>query len=362
MSRAASAGPTGDLPRWRPGPARIDARVVALSGEGALVPASCACCGDVAAESRVERSPRGQKSVIVPYCGPCHRHASAVRTRVLSATLASCLLAATLAAGLPLLLERLSGWLFVTMVLVGALVPPALAWLWPRSVQPGHSAAGRAAWWLHDGGLACTRARWAAELAVGNGTDPERRVLREPVVSPWMYSGAVFALAVAPFFQWLYHPLVRVLDLTPDRIELRVDGQRVAVVEPTSAESPQAGVELHLPSGRRHLEVRDAIDGHVVASADVTVEAGAKHLYAPASDDYCFWLETNGYGRAGAPGPAIRPLVGSSRFWALPLEVDSWFAPNPAPAAQDRRSSGGVLTALRQAPCAEAPAEARDAR
>ncbi len=359
MSGPASAGPAPTRERWRLGPPIVDARVVALAGEGALVPAGCACCGDVAAESRLERSARGDKSVIVPYCGTCHRHASAFRTRVLAATLASCLLAVTLAAGLPLLFEWLPGALFITIVLVGALVPPAVAWLWPRGVEAAHTASGRAAWWLRDGRLACTHPRWAAELAVANGTDPERSLLREPAVSPWMLSGAIVALAAAPFFQWLYHPLVRVLDLGPDRVELSVDGRPVAVIDPTSAESPQAGVELHLPSGRRHLDVRDVIDGRVVASADVTIEAGAKHLYAPASDEYCFWLETNGYGRAGAPGPGIRPLQGSTRFWALPLDVDSWFAPNPAPAVADRRSSGGVLTALRQAPCAEAPVEAR---
>ncbi|MEB2321861.1 MAG: hypothetical protein OZ921_05060 [Sorangiineae bacterium] len=340
----------------------VEARIVDRLPAGAAAPEDCACCGAVAAESRVERAPRGERSLIVPYCTTCHRHASAVRTHTLAVTLAGALMALTVASAMPLLAENLSGAAFLALVLGASLAPPALAWSWPRRPMPPHSAAGRAVWWRGDGRLVCTAPRWAAALSEANQAELEPCEIAEPALSPWMLAGVVLGLVAAPFFQWLYHPLVRVLDLGPDRIRILVDGEPVATVESTSAESPLAGVELRLPAGRRHLQALSAVDGRVLESAEVFIRAGAEHLWAPASDGYCFWLETTGYGRAAAPGPERRALGGSTRFWVLPLRVDGWFAPSPPPAAADSRSSGGALTALRQAPCAEAPEEVRGGR
>ncbi len=329
-----------------------------MSPQGLILPGNCACCGGVAASSRVEIRSSDGASLIVPYCTDCQRHASAVTTRTLAVTVASCLLAATLAATLPLLDEMQGLVAYGTIVLVGALVPVVGSLFWPRRIVPGHTAAGRSVWWLSDGRLACTNPRWAAELAVEAGVEPRRETLGERVFSPWMLAGVLMALGSAPFSWWLYHPLVRVVDLTGSRIELRLDGRAVASVQPTSAESPAAGVELRLPAGKHLLESRDS-HGQVVASAEVFIHTGADHLYAPGARGYCFWLETTGYGRAGGQGPVIRPLAGTARFWALPVDVDTWFSPNPAPSRDDVRSSGGELTALRQALCSEAPAAAR---
>lgn len=332
--------------------------MLSLSPEGLVLPAGCACCSGIAASSRVEVRSIDRGSVIVPYCTDCQRHASAVVTRTLAVTVASCLLAATLAGTLPLLDETQGVLAYTTIVLMGALLPILLGLLWPRRIAPGHSTTGRAVWWLRDGRLCCTNPRWAAELATTAGVEPRRHTLAERVLSPWMLSGVLLALGAAPFAYWMYHPLVRVVDLTGSRIEVRLDGHTVASVQPTSAESPAAGVELHLPAGKHRLVARDD-QGHVVASAEVFIQSGAEHFYAPGARGYCFWLETTGYGRAGAAGPVIRPLEGAARFWALPLDVDTWFAPNPRPALHDVRSSGGELTALRQARCSEAPPAAR---
>lgn len=337
---------------------QIEARTLALAPEGLTPPASCACCGGIAASSRVETRARDGQSLIVPYCTDCQRHASAAVTRTLAVTVASCLLAATLAGTLPLLDETQGRFAYGTIVLVGAVLPVLAALFWPRRLAPGHTTTGRAVWWLPDGQLCCTNPGWAAELAAATGVEPRRQLLAERVLSPWMLAGVLLALGATPFLYWLYHPLVRVVDLTGSRIEVRLDGHRVASVEPTSAESPAAGVELSLPAGRHVLESRDS-RGHLVARAGVFIHSGAEHLYAPGARGYCFWLETTGYGRAGASGPVIRPLAGGARFWALPLDVDTWFSPNPAPSRDDVRSSGGELTALRQARCSEAPAAAR---
>lgn len=355
---ASAAPPPGVRRSWRDRwLGRVDARLVALSPEGAVLPGLCACCGGTADSSRVEVRESDGASVIVPYCSDCQHHASGVSTRALAVALASSLLAVTLAAGLPLLGE-LPAVAYTLIVLAGALLPLAVGALWRRGPARGHRARGRAVWWLRTGELVCVNPHFAAELSVTSGTGVERRTLSEPVFSAWVWVGVILALVTAPFFYVLYHPRVRVVDLTGRRLVIVLDGRAVASVEPTSAESPAAGVDLRLPSGRHRLEARDS-SGRVVSDTTVRIQSGADHLYAPGSDGYCFWLETNGYGRAGSPGPAIRPLRGDRRFWVLPVDVDTWFAPNPAPARADDRSSGGVLTALRQARCADAPAAAR---
>lgn len=358
-SRAAGAeAPASAGHFWRDRLFRhLDARVVALSPQGLALPGFCACCGGTAQSSRVEVRESDGASLIVPYCAECQRHASAVSTRALAVALASSVLAVTLAAGVPLLGE-LSAVSYTLIVLTGALVPLGVGVLWRQRLARGHRAQGRAVWWLSSGELACANPHFAAELATSTGCAVERRVLSERGFSAWVWVGVILALAMAPFFYVLYHPLVRVVDLSGQRLVVSVDGRVIASVDPTSAESPAAGVELRVPSGRHHLEARDP-HGRVVSDTTVRLESGAEHLYAPGSAGYCFWLETSGYGRAGPPGPAIRPLRGDRRFWVLPVDVDTWFAPNPAPSRSDDRSSGGVLTALRQARCADAPAAAR---
>jgi hypothetical protein len=145
---------------------------------------------------------------------------------------------------------------------------------------------------------------------------------------------------------------VRVLDLGPSALDLFVDGHAVGRVEPSSGESPLAGVELRLPAGQRRFVGLDA-EGNVAARAEVQLEAGGRHLYAPGSELICFWLETTSYGRE-QKHPDYEPLSADSHFWVVPERVNGWFMPSP-PAPEGARATGGSSTVLRQGACEDAP-------
>lgn len=325
---------------------------VELPSSGVILPPACACCGAEAASSSREARADGMV-LIVPYCGECLRHVSAEATRSLAVTLSSGLLSVTVAATLPLLWEAAPAFSYGAIVLGAALAPLLGGLLRPRRADPGHTAFGRAARWLTDGRLACTSAAWGAELAALSGgvARPWRR--RERRLSFWSLLGPLIGLALVPLFYGLYHPAVRVLNLSDVKLHVTVDGRHLAVVEPTSTESPSAGVEVRVPAGRRLFEARDS-QGRRVEARERVVESGKKHLYAPGSTGYCFWLESTGYGQHGGRRSEVEPLDGEAGFWALGGKIDTWFAPNPVPSG-DARSTGGVLRALRQAPCRAAP-------
>ncbi len=355
-TRRRSPSERGAAQRWS---GRIEGRAVKVNPTGLIVPAECACCGAVASSSRVERTPTDGLSVIVPYCDACQRHASSASTRVLASTLASCVLGGTLAAVLPLLWQQANALALAALALLGALLPLAVALRHTPRREAGHTSGGRAVWWLPNGELFCASPAWAESLAAAQNSTLRPVSLRDRPRSPWMVTGPVLALVVAPFFYWLHRPLVRVVNLTSGQLTVLVDGAPLATLEPTSAESPAAGVEIRMPAGTRQLVAVDS-RSRTVARATVQARAGRQHLYAPGSDAYCFWLETVGYGQAGAQGLDRVPLLRRDRFWVLP-QVDAWFAPNPPPSPGDDRSSGGTRTALRQSPCREAPASVRAA-
>jgi hypothetical protein len=335
-------------------PGGIGARVVAISPGSALSPPECACCGATAGVSRQESD--GQRSLIVPYCEPCLHHATLGVTRDLSASLAGCLLAATAAIALPLGFGSLSLGLHALLAVLLASLPVAVRWLVRPRLAPGHTARERAVWWVNDG-VACTHPKFAEHLARANDTSSEARAAPYPAPATWIYAGAFLALLATPFGWTFVHPIVRVINLSPERLLLSIDGRDVGSVDPTSAESPAAGVELRLPSGRRTLVARTP-DGSAVARSVVDIRPGDKHLWAPASQGICFWLEQTHYGR-NRPPAEVRALVSEQRFWPLP-EIDTWFSPNPPPSEADGRSSGGTLWALRQAPCSQAPQSVRN--
>jgi hypothetical protein len=337
----------------------MEGRAIKVNPSGLIVPGVCACCGALASSSRVERGPTEVHSIIVPYCDACQRHVSSASTRVLASTLASCVLGGTLAAVLPLLWQQASAIALAASALFGALLPLAVALLHRPRREAGHSSGGRAAWWLPKGELFCASPVWAESLAAANDSTLRPAFLTDRPRSPWMAAGPVLALVAAPFFYWLHRPLLRVVNLTSGQLTVLVDGAPVATLEPTSAESSAAGVEVRIPAGTRQLEAVNS-RAQTVAHATVQARAGRQHLYAPGSDSYCFWLETVGYGQAGAQGLERVPLLNGNRFWVLP-RIDAWFAPNPPPSPDDDRSSGGTRTALRQSRCREAPASVRAA-
>jgi hypothetical protein len=290
----------------------------------------------------------------VPYCGACHEHASAAPTRALALSLAALLCAISAAVALPLLWDWVTAPVYVLSVVVAAGLPAALS-PWIRT-GPGTypHAHGRAVWWTRDGALTCTNKAWATELADANRAPVEAVCVRERLWSPWMLSAPVVGAVAAPFWLSYQHADLRVLNLTESRLVLGSEGHRLAVIDPSSAESPAAGVDVRIPAGRRTLEVRTQ-EGRLVQRTSAFVQAGRQHLYAPASPAYCFWLETTDYAR---PVPTrVEPLIGRDRFWVLPTDLDTWFAPNPPAASLGVRSTGGVLVALRQGRCQDAPAE-----
>jgi hypothetical protein len=327
--------------------------IVTLDPIGCDVPPECASCGALASSSRALRRPRDGAAIIVPYCDACHACASSPRTRTLSASLASCLVALTLASALPAVFGNVPALLLALLVNVGALSPLVVGEVLSRSPSTARAGVGCAAWWTSSGELACKYEAWAAELARRN-----QCAIRSARISSsswrWSYvAGPLVGSVLIGLFYPFYHPRVRILNLTPERLSVWVDGRPEAEVEPTSTENPRAGVERRLPAGNRLLEARTP-SGRVVSRVNVRITGGGRHLYAPGSDGYCFWLESTAYGlRAPAP-ENVTSLISEQRFWLVPEGVDTWFSPNPPPAADDR-STGGVLLALRQAPCDKAP-------
>lgn len=292
--------------------------------------------------------------LLVPYCGACHAHVSRASTRRLAVGLSSALLSFTIAAGLPLLWQPPGLAVYLAVVLASAALPLLLSWVRARRPEPGHSATARAAWFRLDGVLVCASVPWGERLALASGGTPSARVrVREPAFPPWAVGVGVVAVSATPFLHGFHFPEVRVVNVTDRPLTVAVDGRPRGRVEATSGESARAGLIVRVPAGRRLLTATDP-EGRVVDTAAVLVEGGSGHLYAPASEGTCFWLETTGYGKDKASGTQRDLLAGEPRFWVLSSRVDFWFSP-PPPVDDDERSTGGVVRALRQAPCEEAP-------
>jgi hypothetical protein len=330
---------------------------VALPPGTALLPEECACCGKPASHRVAVRS-RAGTSLLVGYCDECAEHQAAASSRVLSLALASLLLGLVTAAGLPLLAARagLLGLAFAAGA--AALVPLALLLLPQRLVEAPHVAHGRAVQWQLEQRIWCARESYAARVAQLNGAAAAPAALRQALGSSWCAVGPLVGVVAACLSYFVYHPLLRVINLGSARIEVAIDGAHLAAVDATSNESPSAGALLRVPAGRHVLSVSSAVDGTALASVNVDFQSGAVHLFAPGAGGICFWLETTGYGQEQLVKPSYQPLVSEDHFWVLPGGIDTWFAANPAPSDPGSRSSGGLLTALRQAPCSEAPPEA----
>jgi hypothetical protein len=291
--------------------------------------------------------------LIVPYCSTCHRHASFFRTRALAVAAASTLLGGSAAFALPLLWEWLPYPVLAFASLVLAAIPLVIARFVRQSVHRGHSAAVRAVWWRNRTEIVCTSVSFARELANASGTSSRLASLAEPWFSRWMLVGIAATVVATAMAQHLVFARVRVVNLTDGAVVVLVDMRQVARVEPSSGESPAAGAELSVGAGRRRLTAVNE-SGQIIEDAVVELRGAARHLYAPSSDGYCFWLETTGYGHSWPNGIIVEPLERGASFWPVPTSVDAWFAANPPPTAE-QRSTGGALTAVRQARCERAP-------
>ncbi|HYQ03395.1 MAG TPA: hypothetical protein VER96_32190 [Polyangiaceae bacterium] len=332
-----------------------------VSLSSALVPEECACCAEVASH-RTALTRADGASLLIGYCDECAEHQASSSSRVLSLTLASVLLALTSAAGLPLLAPRL-GLLPLSAWVCGlAALPLLLVFLPARPVHPPHTARGPAVVWGSEQRLLCAAPAYAERVVALNGGELRSASVPERWASAWLSAGPVVGLGAACLSFFVYHPLLRVLNLGPVPVQVALDGQRLTSVDPTSNESPAGGALLRVPAGAHTLSVFSSVDGAALGASAVHFETGSVHLFAIGAEGTCFWLETTGYGREQRVAPSYQALPAAEQFWVLPGGIDTWFAENPRPSADSAHSSGGLLTALRQAPCAEAPQEVRPAR
>lgn len=331
-------------------PRESSSRALVRLPEGALVlPAECACCGGLA--TRRVSARRSGREVLVGYCEVCANHVARASTSRLAAVLASALLAATLAGGLPIVFPFWSIGLCVLLTLVGGLLP-LTSLIRFRGAPAGHAARGKAVSFRSSSELVCEDRRWAEALARSTGGE----IVKLPAAGisvrlEWVPAIAA-ALVGAPLSYAYHHPVVRVVNANDTTVTIQVDGRNAGRVEPSGTESPAAGLVLRVPAGRRELTVIDA-DSAILAQTSVDVLPGRDHLYAPAGLSVCFWLEKTGYGRAGESAVLV-PLLGEARFWAIPPDVRGWFVPSPPPDEQ-ARTTGGTTKVLRQGPCDEMP-------
>jgi len=334
----------------------VSVRLPALAG--ALLPEECACCAE-AASHRSALTRADGASLLVGYCDECAEHQASSSSRVLSLTLASVLLALTSAAGLPLFAPRLGLFSLSLWVCGLSSLPLLLVFLPTRKISPPHAARGPAVLWGSGQQLLCAAPAYAERVVALNGGELSRTVLPERWGSAWLSAGPVLGVGAACLSFFVYHPLLRVLNLGPVRVEVAIDGKRLVSVDSTSNESPAGGALVRVPAGAHTLSVVSSVDGSALGETSVEFHSGAVHLFAFGADDTCFWLETTGYGKERRAAPSYQPLPAAEHFWVLPGGIDTWFAANPAPSDANSRTSGGLLTALRQAPCSEAPAEVR---
>ncbi len=348
----ASALPADERPA-RPAPWALQV------GEAGLnAPSLCACClGTASRTAHVAAS--GGPSVIVHYCGPCHAHGSAARTRALAATLASLALGLGVAALLLISWGSFAVPLQVLLTVASGTVP-YLVLLVRFRPEPGHSARGPAVWWRtrRDGKgheLVATNERWARLVASEHSLEVHEATGARPPLPGWLALPLLLLASSTPLAVHALSCHVRVLNRTEEPASVLVDGRLRGVVPPTSAESQRAGLALSLVAGERQLTLVSR-SGRVLADVQAGLRPGIDHLLAVSSAPVCFWLERSSYGRAAAEpssaGPPREALLGQGPLWALPYPVDSWFGPNPEPSSSDQLSSGGERVALRQGRCA----------
>lgn len=329
---------------------RAAGSLVRLAGSGLIVPPSCACCGEPAARSEPLRSPGKGYELFIGYCEDCSGHVGAERARKLAGGIGSMLLGLGLAFALPLSPRPMPPVALAALTLLGALLPIGIVALWPRRPGRGHAAEGPAVRAVSEDQVLAANEHWSRDFARANDLKREHATFRESRISLGMLPGPVLAPLLAVLAYGTTSPVMRVLNLSGERIHIEVDGTRVADVDPTSVESPAAGVELRISVGRHELVARGPT-GELIERTPVTIQSGRAHLFAPGSTGYCFWLETSGYGRSPTPAVTREPLGGAERFWSLPENLGGWFLPAPAAALAEARLTGGVVTVLRQSPC-----------
>lgn len=327
---------------------RLRPDVWILEGQRAalIVPTGCAACG--VATPRARRLSRGHAAeLLVPYCATCLQRLARGDTLALVLALAATLLALVVALVFPVVWPRAGLPLHVAASILAALIPHAAAHAF--SLRWPLSARRPSVYWTRAGQLACRRREFAEQLARFNQLEVSRRASLPPM-HPLSGVALAIAVGVSPLLHFMHHPALRVLNLSGQRLWIRIDGEQPIPVEPTLRESPRAGRSLRLPRGERLLEALDA-SGRVISSVHAELLGDREHLYAPGSDGQCFWLEATGYGQVRER--RVTELPSPTRFWQLEPSIDTWFVRSPEPPPGAGRSSGGKLVALRHGRCTE---------
>ncbi len=325
--------------------------VIELGDASPALPEECSNCGEISSATRRER--HGARSLLIPYCGRCAEDAARLDTTQFAALLASVVLVVTLLLTLPRLFFDLGLGAYLLSVLLGALAPLVLLAALRPVTKDGQCCSGRAAFLDTKGRLTCFSERWARTLAERVQTNLRGEHRREPRVAKWMFAVAVTGAAITPSLHTFNFPSLVVLNLGDGPAELLIDGHLAGTVEATSLESQRAGTRLRIAAGKHLVEARDG-EGRVIQRTEMQLQGGALHLLRISGQGYCFWLEEDGYGEQSRER-SYRSLASDRSFWVIPARIDSWFSENPSPSLDDR-SSGGTMTALRHAPCQEAPA------
>ncbi len=325
---------------------------VPVKADATVLPERCANCGDISSATR--RETHARRSLLIPYCARCAADAARLDTTQFAAILASVVLVVTLLLTAPRLFVDLSLPSYALMVGLGAVLPFTLLGAFRPTAREKQTSSGRAAFFDSRGQLVCFNEGWAKDLARGLDEKPAAKAVREPRVAPWMLGVAVIGTAITPSLHSFNYPSLIVLNFGDGPTELFVDDRHVGSVEATSLESQEAGTRLRLAAGTHTVEAR-SLEGKLLQRTDVRLQGGALHLLKVLGREYCFWLEEDSYGQS-AEKRRYQSLSAGRDFWVIPARIDSWFAANPS-TAEDGRSSGGTMTALRHAPCEEAPEE-----
>jgi len=241
--------------------------------------------------------------------------------------------------------------------LLGASLAPLLRLVRPPAhigLIPWRGAAARWVARTTEGAVLESPSEWIACSLRKAGLVPQPATAVEREGGRAALVAAAMTLLVAPAFWRHTHPLVRVLNVGIDSVEVSVDGRPLGWLPPVWTEVPNAGIDRRMPLGWRSFVTRNEA-GEILDRTRAWVPSDTPALYAPRPAPRCFWIEQRAYGASSQPLPATVPLSTSSPFHVLPLRVDAWFQPNPVPASDGRLFSGGIRRALRFGPCPSAP-------
>jgi hypothetical protein len=233
-----------------------------------------------------------------------------------------------------------------------------MAWAMGVWALPSWNRGGRGTWCGVPVRVAASRREgWTLEVVsrvVVDALDPAgqqriEKVLVERDFVPAGLAGFAVVLGVAFGLWFAWHPVVRVVNVSSEPLEIVVDGRSLGVVPGIPGEAPGAGREFRVPAGRRVFQAF-RLDGASVDPTTGWVGSGTTQLYLPGSAGRCFWVDQRAYGRAVQPKPESLVLPEDRRFHTLPVAVDAWFQPNP-PSHRNVWFSGGVRRTVRQGPC-----------